>query len=236
MILLNSLHESSIFSEIFSIESRNTYNFFFFHGTLTFQNCVYTERAFYMRLRWRYILCVYSREQGVCIIKASISHRTGFCRCQDSLVGSHRDIDERMACSRRLWWEQGRRRWKGKEKIFSSSFSLVFFCHGGKLELYSLFIDPRNLSRFTSTGFYSRSFLHLTSRLTILPATSNLVYKVLLSSCYFRLFDETDLKLLSSVGKVLNRKLPRAWDFSFIIFYPVLVSIFYILTLSHCGS
>jgi len=74
----------------------------------------------------------------VCIVKASISHRTWFCRCQGSLVGSQRRW-WKDACRRRNGaeqetrkegWEKREARWeREKEKSLS---------RGGKLELYSL--------------------------------------------------------------------------------------------------
>lgn len=108
----------------------------------------------------------------VCIVKASISHRTWFCRCQGSLVGSQRRW-WKDACrwrdgagtereTRKEGWERERREASGAEK--ERSLSLPW----REARVIQLVIDLRNISRFTSTEPCSCSFLALLRRLLLL--------------------------------------------------------------------
>lgn len=121
----------------------------------------------------------------VCIVKASISHRTWFCRCQGSLVGSQR-----------RWWKDAcrRRDRAGTEEEMRKEGWEEWEARGGEKErslslpwrearVIQLVIDLRNISRFTSTESCSCSFLGLL--LLLLPLLLQSALSISPTGCRF---------------------------------------------------
>lgn len=104
----------------------------------------------------------------VCIVKASISHRTWFCRCQSSLVGSQRRwwkdaYRRRDGGRRRKRRERKDERQTGREKSLSLSLPLSTACYRSSKHL-SLHLDgillmlllvPPSLRSLSSLPFVS---------------------------------------------------------------------------------
>jgi len=98
----------------------------------------------------------------VCIVKASISHRTWFCRCQGSLVGSQRRW-WKDACRRRNGAEQetGKEGWEKREARCNREKEKSLSLPWREAKVIQLVIDLPNISRFTSTESCSCFFLGL---------------------------------------------------------------------------